>query len=86
MMIIDFVMPGMNGAETMEQSRLIAPDLQVTMTSGFDPSHIAAELKDGAEVNFLQKPFEIAELLEIVEKAGLFERAGSPNGSREPTD
>ena len=61
----------MNGAEAVDRSRDIAPDVPIAIMSGFEPSHIAAELRDGTAVDYLQEPFLLTELFNLVERAGL---------------
>jgi CheY-like chemotaxis protein len=55
LMIVDFVMPDMNGVETARLARLKRPDLPIMYMSGFGNSAVLAAQTDADLV--LQKPF-----------------------------
>lgn len=55
LMIVDFVMPDMNGVETARQARLKRPGLPIMFMSGFANSAVLAAQTDADHV--LQKPF-----------------------------
>ena len=61
LMIVDFAMPGMNGAEVAEHARTRHPDLPIIFASGY--ADIAAiEGAAGRSSRILRKPFDIGEL------------------------
>ncbi len=64
LLVVDFAMPGMNGAEVMRAARAIRPDLPVLMITGYADSESVSGL--GAEVPVLRKPFEAGALLAMV--------------------
>jgi CheY-like chemotaxis protein len=60
-LIVDFAMPGMNGAEVARQARASHPDLTILFASGYaDTDAIEQAAGPGAPV--LRKPFRIDEL------------------------
>lgn len=65
--IVDFVMPGMNGAEVARLVRAADSRLPVLIVSGFAQSASLAELT-GPEVNLLRKPFRNSDLLKAAEQ------------------
>lgn len=67
LMIIDFAMPGTNGAEVVKAARAAQPNLQILFVSGYADS-AALEAAMGS-APFLRKPFRPAELAEAVRDA-----------------
>lgn len=69
LMILDIVMPGMEGLETLMRFRKNYPDVKVIMMSGggksLTMSFLPAANKLGAVKTF-QKPFEIKEMIAAV--------------------
>lgn len=69
LVILDMIMPQMNGRETFEEMKKINPEIRALLSSGFSAEGEAQEiLKDGVK-DFVQKPFRIAELTSKVRKA-----------------
>ncbi|MEE4242710.1 MAG: PAS domain S-box protein [Desulfopila sp.] len=60
--ILDLVMPGIDGGATFDQIRHIAPTLPVILSSGYSVNGQAAEILDRGCNGFIQKPFDIKEL------------------------
>jgi DNA-binding response OmpR family regulator len=67
LMIIDFAMPGTNGAEVVKAARAAQPTLPILFVSGYADS-AALEAAMGS-APFLRKPFRPAELAEAVRAA-----------------
>jgi DNA-binding response OmpR family regulator len=67
LMIIDFSMPGTNGAEVVKAARAVQPSLPVLFVSGYADS-AALEAAMGS-APFLRKPFRPAELASAVRTA-----------------
>lgn len=67
--ILDMVMPGMDGMETMRRLLESRPELQVIMLTGYAnlPAGIDA-IKQGA-VDYLEKPADINQLLQKIANA-----------------
>jgi PAS domain S-box-containing protein len=64
-LIVDFAMPGMNGAQVARQARGRRPDLPIIFASGFADT---AAMRDvpGDSPPFLRKPFQIDELQAVL--------------------
>jgi CheY-like chemotaxis protein len=60
--ILDMVMPGMNGAQTFAALRALVPSLKVLLASGYSLEHDAAEVLAPGNSGFIQKPFDLATL------------------------
>jgi PAS domain S-box-containing protein len=66
LMLVDFAMPGMNGAELAREARRLYPALPIVFVTGFaETDQLEGALGPGAPV--LRKPFGIDELSGIVE-------------------
>ena len=64
--VIDFLMPGMNGAEVARRAQLILPGLPIIFVSGYFDT-VALDGIDGAVV--LRKPFDLEGLNRAVSSA-----------------
>ena len=60
MVLLDYTMPHMDGAECFRQIQLLAPDLPVLMTSGFGEG-VSTHALDGL-AGFIQKPYTLSRL------------------------
>ena len=70
-LVVDFAMPGVNGAEVARAAREVWPELPVVLASGYADTD-AIENAIGREARILRKPFRIDELLDAVsEVAGI---------------
>jgi DNA-binding NtrC family response regulator len=66
LVILDMVMPKMDGSSMFHALRTINPEVRLILTSGFsDTASVHALLNDGAQF-FLQKPFLQARLINAV--------------------
>jgi PAS domain S-box-containing protein len=66
--VVDLVMPSVDGIETVELIRKLAPGLPVVICSGYAGQTIADEVRTLPRSAFLQKPFVIPELIETVRR------------------
>jgi PAS domain S-box-containing protein len=64
-LLVDFAMPGMNGAEMARAALDKSPGLKVVFASGYSDTD-AISTAVGAEVSMLRKPFRIEELESMV--------------------
>ncbi|GGC73814.1 hypothetical protein GCM10011504_58850 [Siccirubricoccus deserti] len=69
LMIVDFAMPGMNGAEVAGAARKLRPDLPIVFVSGYADT-AAIERIVGPDTLMMRKPFRIDELQAVL--AGTF--------------
>jgi CheY-like chemotaxis protein len=67
LLVIDFAMPGMNGAEFVKLARQRRPDLRVLFVSGFSDSKVLADAVGDAPL--LHKPFTATDLAAAVRSA-----------------
>ncbi|HWT13148.1 MAG TPA: PAS domain S-box protein [Allosphingosinicella sp.] len=72
--LIDFAMPGMNGAQLARELRRRRPDLPIAFVTGYAESE-QLEGALGADVPVLRKPFGIDEIVSLV--ASALEKAGA---------
>ncbi|MBN2713557.1 MAG: PAS domain-containing protein [Planctomycetes bacterium] len=62
LVILDMIMPKMNGSETYRAMKKINPGVKVLLASGYSINGTAKELLDEGVQGFIQKPFHAAEL------------------------
>jgi CheY-like chemotaxis protein len=67
LMIVDFLMPGMNGAEVVAKATSRYPNLPVIFATGYADMKAIEELIGCKSI--LRKPFQVAELVETVRVA-----------------
>jgi CheY-like chemotaxis protein len=67
-LVVDFAMPGVNGAEVAKKARDRWPGLPVVLASGYADT-MAIQDAMGEDAKLLKKPFRIDELLQAVEEA-----------------
>jgi signal transduction histidine kinase/CheY-like chemotaxis protein len=65
LVVIDFAMPGMNGAEVARAARHLRPDLPIIFASGYAET---AALDGISGAVTLRKPFKVAELTRTIER------------------
>ncbi len=61
LLLVDFAMPGMNGAEVVQAARKLRPDLPVVLVTGFADTETVEAITDHG-LTVLRKPFELDEL------------------------
>lgn len=59
LVILDMIMPGMNGEETYDSLRLVEPGIKVILASGYSISGTALQIMERGCQSFLQKPFRM---------------------------
>ena len=69
LVLLDLMMPEMNGEETFRELRALDPEATVILTSGFNEQDAAHRFSGKGLAGFLQKPYHLAELKESVELA-----------------
>ena len=64
--ILDLTMPRMDGKECLRELRQIRSEVRVILTSGFTEEEIAARFAGEGLAGFLQKPFQVASLRNVL--------------------
>ena len=69
LVLMDMVMPRMNGLDALREMRRIRPDLRVVFMSGYETEVLREGLREERIDGFLQKPYGMAELARAVSEA-----------------
>lgn len=68
LVILDMIMPEMNGRQLFSQLKAIEPDVKGILLSGYSlEGEVEKSLSEGI-IDFLQKPVSIKELSEVLER------------------
>ena len=67
--VLDLLMPEMDGLETLKQLKEINPDLQVILLTGHGTIDKGVEAMKLGAMDFVEKPADFQELLEKIKKA-----------------
>jgi len=67
--LVDLVMPGLSGPETIAQMHSHRPNLPAILSSGGTEGDIARICKESGAVGYLIKPYRINQLVEVIEAA-----------------
>jgi CheY-like chemotaxis protein len=59
LVILDMVMPGMNGCETFERLKKIDQDINVLISTGYSMNGEVQKIMDRGDKGFLPKPYSI---------------------------
>jgi len=83
-LITDIRMPHMTGTELVQRAREMSPDISVIFMTGYANLATAKEAISQSAVEYITKPFEIAEMRQAVEKAVRLreEAAGADSASQ----
>ncbi len=65
--ILDMIMPRLNGIDTLAELRRVNPDVKVVFLSGY-AENIGDTLREYGAAGFIQKPFQMQELLEGIRR------------------
>ena len=66
MVILDMIMPDMDGGETYDRLREINPDIKVLLSSGYSIDGLASEIMLRGCNGFIQKPFNMKDLSQTI--------------------
>lgn len=69
LVILDMVMPGMDGRAVFEALRAVHPEVRVLVSSGYMDEATAASILRRGVAGFLRKPYTLRQLVEAVEAA-----------------
>lgn len=65
--LLDLTMPVMDGRTALQEIRVIDPDAKVILTSGYAAEDLPNDLMKEKNTAFIHKPFEVKELLSLME-------------------
>jgi CheY-like chemotaxis protein len=68
LIILDYVMPKMDGAETFSRLKALDPDVKVVISSGYSKDGVIDAILDEGAIAFIQKPFDSMQLRELLSK------------------
>jgi len=66
MVILDMIMPGMNGGEAYDKLKEINPDIKVLLLSGYSIDGQANAILERGCNGFMQKPFNMMDISEKI--------------------
>jgi PAS domain S-box-containing protein len=66
LVILDMIMPKMNGPEVFKEFKSINPKVKTVITSGYSQDGKAAEILENGGIGFIQKPFKLENLTKII--------------------
>ena len=83
--LVDFMMPGINGIDTLEQLKRIDDDLPVIIITAFGTAGNTREAFKRGAFDFLEKPFKHEDVLVVVRNAAAQRRlvTGEPDAPPE---
>jgi DNA-binding NtrC family response regulator len=64
--IVDMIMPNMNGLECLEEMKKVNPNLRAILATGYSRDEISHKLNDKHIVGFMQKPYRLHELSKLI--------------------
>jgi len=67
--LLDISMPERTGPETLADLRTVDPDVRAVFSSGYPEHSIAAQLAEEPDLLFIQKPYRVEQLLEVMRSA-----------------
>ncbi|MCA9874518.1 MAG: PAS domain S-box protein [Anaerolineales bacterium] len=68
LVILDWFMPGLNGAQTLKALQQINPQVHVLISSGYSESETTDNLVASDQIRFLQKPYTLSRLIEEIRR------------------
>ena len=68
LVILDLTMPGLSGEETFRKIRATAPELAIVLSSGHDEAEALAPFEGESVAGYLQKPYALSDMVELVRK------------------
>ncbi len=66
LVVLDMIMPGMNGRETYDQLRMLDPGVKVLLASGYSQTEAADEILQLGGRGFIQKPYSLKEFSQVL--------------------
>lgn len=69
LVLLDLTMPQLDGAQTFIELRRLHPDVRIVLMSGYNAQEAIQPFTDDGPLGFLQKPFTVAALREVLRAA-----------------
>ncbi|WP_438314948.1 response regulator [Sporosarcina sp. FA9] len=66
--LLDMNMPGLDGLEVLRRIKKGWPEIPVIMMTAYTNSDLQAEIIESGATTFFEKPFNISEMVEVVNK------------------
>ncbi|MEO6397071.1 MAG: PAS domain S-box protein, partial [Tepidiformaceae bacterium] len=66
-LLLDMLIPGSGGSDVLRRLRAVGTDCPVVLMSGYSEEEALHGLPEGTQAAFLQKPFTMAELKDVIE-------------------
>lgn len=66
--VLDLTMPGMDGKETFDQLRALAPELPVVIASGLSAEQVSCQFNAMPKTDVIQKPYQVANLSATIQR------------------
>lgn len=67
LIILDVVMPGLNGTDVLKEIKKISPDVGIIILTGFSTKSVAIEALKGKADDYLEKPVDPEHTKEVIE-------------------
>ena len=83
LVILDMIMPEMNGPDTLQAMKKINPNVKALLSTGFSLNTDVQTVLDEGILGFIQKPFTPDELLTLIAK--VIRKEGQPPSGQFPT-
>lgn len=77
LVILDMIMPGMNGSDTFNQLKAVNPQVRVVLSTGYSGSEQAQQILDNGCQAIIKKPFRVDDLSQTVRHVMRAETSGS---------
>ena len=68
LVILDVVMPGLSGLDTLKQIKKLIPTISIVMLTGQSSKEVAIEALKGRADDYLEKPFEMEKFFTTIRK------------------
>ena len=69
LIIMDMIIPGINGHKLIKKLRKISPDIKIIISSGYSAQGDIQKILMNKYQGFIQKPYTMKDLAEIINKA-----------------
>lgn len=68
LIILDVMMPGLNGIEVLKEMKKMDPDLGIIISTGYSSKDVAIEALKSRADDYIEKPFDIEKVKKIIDK------------------